>query len=358
MTRALTFVLILCGLQSPVAALAQTDISEASVAVLDRLDDALMGVGDHPLDRYLAYADIKEDFRAASAADEMLPLGFAVTNIALASDVRANYAQSGLEWARLGTGPIETTEGALAFLMAAYFSPESTPPTHKQLYKMGEALDRLNAAGMSLEELGIHATPAMLGWMENAIKVFKAGLGAADLADDDDAEIDQIVRDLADLVPVAMGPAINGPAIAAFADVMDWNGELWDASTEGLDLISDAIERGELDQERYAAVAERIETLSGQGPWDGDTAREFLKKWAESLPGVGKLIKAVWPEPLPEQCGPITCDCDNLDFGILTGPYQDECRAAERSLIKQCRIDKSQGACHPTASGPGAYTPS
>jgi hypothetical protein len=139
--------------------------------------------------------------------------------------------------------------------------------------------------------------------------------------------------------------------------VLDWNGEMLEASTEGIDLVADAIERGELDQEAYARVAERIEQLAGQGPWDGDTAKEFLKKWAENLPGVGKFIKAVWPADLPEQCQAINCDCDNLDWGILTSAYQEECRNAEAGIIRQCRIDKTQGACHPTASGPGAYTP-
>lgn len=357
MTRALTFVLLLAGALLPTAAHAQTDLAPTSLDLLDRLDSALMGVGDHPVDRYFAYADLKEELDANAEGDPALPLVAAVANVSLASDVRASYLESGLEWSQLGVGPIETTEGALAFVTAAYFVSPRTPPSREELYRMGEALDRLTAAGMSLDQLGIHASPAMLEWMESAVKLFKAGMSAEELANAEDPDRARIVRDFADLIPAELAPAINGPAMAAFADVLDWNGKLWDASTEGLDLVSEAISRGELDHEAYAALAERIETLSGQGPWDSDTAEEFLKKWAESLPGVGKLTKALWPESKPPECEPINCDCDNLEFGILTGPYQDECRAAEAELLRQCRKTKQLGSCHPTASGPGAYTP-
>lgn len=57
-----------------------------------------------------------------------------------------------------------------------------------------------------------------------------------------------------------------------------------------------------------------------------------------------------------ELCGTINCDCDNLDFGILTGPYRDECRAAEAALIQQCTATgQISGTCHPTASGPNPF---
>lgn len=57
-----------------------------------------------------------------------------------------------------------------------------------------------------------------------------------------------------------------------------------------------------------------------------------------------------------EICGAINCDCDNLDFGILTGPYRDECRAAEAQLKQQCAATGTiSGTCHPTASGPNPY---
>lgn len=69
------------------------------------------------------------------------------------------------------------------------------------------------------------------------------------------------------------------------------------------------------------------------------------------------------PAPQPAEdtvrdCGAINCDCDNLDFGILTGPYRDECRAAEAALKQLCAergyLTKND-VCHPTASGPNPW---
>lgn len=57
-----------------------------------------------------------------------------------------------------------------------------------------------------------------------------------------------------------------------------------------------------------------------------------------------------------DPCGPINCDCDNLEFGLLTGEYRRECRAAEAALKAQCAQTKRiEGTCHPTASGPNPY---
>ena len=344
-----------CALLSP-SAFAQSDFAPGSLALLDRLDGELLGAGDDPIDRYLAYDGVSADLAAAAQEDGMMPLAMTVANVDLASDVRLDYVGRGLEWIELGTGPIERNESALGFITAAYFTPESTPPTRQQLYELGEALDRLNAAGMAIEELGIQAAPAMLEWIESAIKIYKAGLSAAELADGDKPDRARIVRDFVDLVPPSLAPALNGPAGAAFADLLDWNGQLWDVSTAGIDVVADAIARGELDQERYAAVAATLERLAADGPWDSDTAREFIKKWAESLPGVGKLVKALWPDPLPAQCQPINCDCDSIDWGILTTEYRKECKAEEIALKRQCRDTKAvAGTCHPTASGPAAF---
>lgn len=56
------------------------------------------------------------------------------------------------------------------------------------------------------------------------------------------------------------------------------------------------------------------------------------------------------------ECARINCDCNNLDFGLLTGPFRQECRAAETQLKNNCaKTGKVTGACHPTASGPNPW---
>ena len=55
-------------------------------------------------------------------------------------------------------------------------------------------------------------------------------------------------------------------------------------------------------------------------------------------------------------CGRIDCDCHNLDFGLLTGPFREECRNHEAGLKQQCEATgRIEGSCHPTASGPNPW---
>lgn len=70
-----------------------------------------------------------------------------------------------------------------------------------------------------------------------------------------------------------------------------------------------------------------------------------------------------WSPPPPEEdrslwpgdCQEIDCDCDNVEFGLLTPEFREECRATERALIEQCfALGRIEGTCHATASGPQA----
>ena len=57
-----------------------------------------------------------------------------------------------------------------------------------------------------------------------------------------------------------------------------------------------------------------------------------------------------------DPCGAIDCDCDNIEAGILTGPYVDECKASEAALKERCAAQGHiEGVCHETAQGPNAY---
>jgi hypothetical protein len=58
----------------------------------------------------------------------------------------------------------------------------------------------------------------------------------------------------------------------------------------------------------------------------------------------------------PAACRRINCDCGNLDFGLLTGAYRQECRAAEASLKRACAdTGVVTWTCHQTASGPNPW---
>ncbi len=327
---------------------------EDAQLLLDELGETL-AAQERPFDRYMVYHLQYHDRLAALAeGDPELSLLQRVLEWEVASGASATFHQHAL--GTYGAGEPEQLPAALSFLLdAAELNEDATPPSREDLYKLGEVAERLVAAGMSPAELA-GDRPGVLGLLENAIKVYKAVLSSEELSEDEFPQRDRIVRDYLDLIPVNLSPALAGPAGAAFADALDWNGRLWDSTSEGIGLVADAIERGELDMEAYQQVADRIERLAGSGPWDSDTAAQFLKKWAENLPYVGKFLKAVWPEPGPEECRPINCDCDNVEFGLLTGEYQKECRGAEEGLKAECaRRREIVGVCHPTASGPNAF---
>jgi len=41
-------------------------------------------------------------------------------------------------------------------------------------------------------------------------------------------------------------------------------------------------------------VTDRIEGDAKKGPWTAQTGKDFLKKTAEGIPVVGKILKAFW----------------------------------------------------------------
>lgn len=59
------------------------------------------------------------------------------------------------------------------------------------------------------------------------------------------------------------------------------------------------------------------------------------------------------------KCDALNCDCDNIEFGLLTGSYVDQCKAweAESKLLCNQTGALRAGACHETATGPNPVIP-
>lgn len=59
-----------------------------------------------------------------------------------------------------------------------------------------------------------------------------------------------------------------------------------------------------------------------------------------------------------EVCGAINCDCANVEAGLLTGVWQDECLIWEQKLIQQClATGVIDGSCGLAPAGPAATPP-
>lgn len=215
--------------------------------------------------------------------------------------------------------------------------------------ELAKLIDRLSSLGLFLELPGSQL-------LSDAAKWGQAGLSASQLQAEDAASQMAFIKNAMGFIPATAAPALSGPAGAAFTSKLEWDQKMWSASTSVLDLVASAIETGVIDRRRLAALTGDIEKLATQGPWGAETAKDFLKQLVGSLPAVGNLFKALWPAAEVAACRAINCDCQNLDFGILTGPYRQECRAAEQTLIQRCQTaGQVEGRCHPTASGPNAH---
>lgn len=341
------FLVVLSG-----QAAAQPRLEPDSVLLLDGLELALSH--DDALDRYLAYTENQDTLARVAAGDPLLPMLLPILQLEVGGDLVAAFQKRAA-----GTLALDRPEAlewsAQEFLAGAYYNSRSSEPTRKDLYNLGKSLDRLNAAGMSYAQIRGAVSPLIVDLMDKALKLYKAGLSAEELVSSDAPERGRIVRDFIGLIPPGLSPALSGPGGVALSDALQWNGQMWDATSEGIDLVADAIATGRLDMGRHAAVAARIEALVTKGPWGGDTATTFFKQWATALPGLGKFLKAVWPEPVPEQCKAINCDCDNVTMELF-GEYRKACLAEQEMLLSKCIQSKVvSGACHITASGPDAF---
>jgi len=86
---------------------------------------------------------------------------------------------------------------------------------------------------------------------------------------------------------------LSGPGYIAIRDVLAWNNEMFGHSADVLDLVSDAMETGELDMEAYEKIHAAITKIS-QGPWTTDTIKDMVKSVCSGIPGIGAFCDDVF----------------------------------------------------------------
>ena len=176
---------------------------------------------------------------------------------------------------------------------AAAALDRSGPENPAGLYRLAKTVERLGAAGIGAAELAGKDAGTMKT-LEKAAKWAKAGLDMSELAQRGEVDAKRFVGDMLSLVPKSASPVLDAPAGKFFRDLMDWNGKMWTSTTDGLDVVTRAIETGKLDRDAYARVSGELQTLSKDGPWTMRSGIDFVKKTAEEIPVVGKLLKALW----------------------------------------------------------------
>jgi hypothetical protein len=324
-------------LEEVAEAIAFEQANPGSPSAYDALRPHLLDLADlvPGLDFYVVLADVE-----MASAESAEALKLAVARI-------ENLAEQ-------GAGSAEAAAVATQLVEALVASEDTAVKLPSSLEALGKELDQLDALGVKVDVPGATI-------LKDAIKLAKLALSAAELENRDAEALVEFTGNVADYLPPHLVPALGGHALEAFKEKLVWDEKMYEASTEGLNIVSEAIETGQFDSERYEKLAAEIEALANAGPWDGDNASQFLKEFIAEVPLIGPLVNALWSaaEESESICDAISCDCDNLDFGILTGPYRDECRAAEQALKNACSASggQIQGSCHPTASGPNPHIP-
>ena len=61
----------------------------------------------------------------------------------------------------------------------------------------------------------------------------------------------QFVDDMIKIIPKEVVPPLSSPVTKFFRDLMAWNQNMWQNSTDGLNVVAKAIETGSFDQQEY-----------------------------------------------------------------------------------------------------------
>lgn len=171
-----------------------------------------------------------------------------------------------------------TGEGATAFRSALVEANASllpllvSDPVFANILRFGSALrnnpESLNGLREGSDEAsivdGLSDLADSLHNVETSLTEFFFG------ADDYEEPLDE--EELATLFS-APSP---GPLDDSVSEVMEWVAELFGTATELLEEVSEAIATGDFENELMDAVAEELEELAEEGPWDEATVEDTI----------------------------------------------------------------------------------
>ncbi len=178
-----------------------------------------------------------------------------------------------------------------SLLLPLYDLATSVPPNAEEKYLLGIELRKLSAQG--IDATAGNVDPAVSSLLSDATAAASDGTDPGSRSQLAVTETTKLIEMALGLLPqgLAVAPGSSSPVGVFFSDQLNWDAQMWSVSTDGLDLVSQAISTGHLDMTAYAKVAQRLEALGRQGPWTGKTATAFLTKIAEGAPLLGKPLK-------------------------------------------------------------------
>ncbi len=98
---------------------------------------------------------------------------------------------------------------------------------------------------------------------------------------------DEYTERLVDLAVSRLRPITTAVPYLLVREKLAWDKEMWTETTNGLNIVSEAIETGQVDRTAYNRTKERLHVLANR-PWRGDAARDLAVKLCRSASGVGR----------------------------------------------------------------------
>ena len=327
---------------------------------------AALGEGGTPGERIANYRTIQSILAAQGETGGAALMGHSASNIELqtglsdALNAWANGAPDPMSDRAIASYVRKVTEIA----QARYESGTMTLAAAANLYDSISALDTTmrKAKIGKVSDLISSATgdPKDGKRFMDSLSWMKAAKVAVDtLGDFENAKREDVTK-LAALYVSKMsggvGKLMQNPATHLAIDNVVWTREMFQASTEGMNIVADAIRTGHFDHERYAAVVATIQSLA-KGPWDAGTAKRYLKElckeitlldgWCNDLFDAGDALLTA------QDCEALTCDCGNLGGGMIAVLKKESCLIAQSNMQMACKADPANiQICDPGAKGP------
>lgn len=237
------------------------------------------------------------------------------------------------------------------------------PKIPSQYHKTALTLNTLKKSGFDWDryfgEQFVTTNPHMQSLIDDLVNHIQVPATEAELEKKDKENIQQFVDNIVSFIPARYASTLTGPTRQHFMIIINYDRKLWRESKQGIDLVVDAMQNGQVDTQRLAQITNNLNNLAKQSPWDLQSTQDYLRKLGSTIPGLDKVINALFSDKMKMKktgCAAINCDCDNLKVDIIDRPYRKVCRSTEAKLRKQCEITgKVTGRCHPTASGPNAW---
>ncbi len=268
---------------------------------------------------------------------------------------------------KLGTGPLtpESYQQTVAlFLLSASDLFDTGYVSARRLARFNTVLAGLDKWAESLGLPKIDEIASETGGPK-AEKLLKMLVWAENLGNSLDdrgreetaAHLDKRLKAFTDLVPATLLPAST--ILPFVRGNIRWTRQMFDNSSEGLDIVRNAIASGQVDRARLEKLLEQQRRLQ-KGPWGVPEVQQFFLDLCAKLPAIGPFCKDLFAsagdalsQP-PAVCRKIDCNCDGIEAGLLTGPWRQQCRQEQADLLARCVRDGAiSGRC--ITAGPGAF---